>query len=137
MKQLVALVLSLGIGLPSEARAHSQTNRTSVSSEDWVRIQTLPVGSMVRVTLVAGAELAGRLVSIQGDELVLRDNQVTKGTFINRPGASLDLLTFQRIDIARLRPPTRGPSGAQWGLIAGAIAGVIVLVNLLNCFGCH
>ena len=103
---------------------------------EWARLFTLPTGSEVRLTLSNGSDIAGRLVEASGEAVELRDvkaRHVPSGTSVGEQA------TFRQSDVVALQisPNPTTPSGGggfrwKWVIIAGAIAGVVILTGVIS-----
>ena len=106
------------------------------------QVQSIPIGSRVRVTLLSGVRIEGRLVEKGPDAVILNENRL-----LSRPesGRSIPALggnqTFMLTDVVSIvRTPDnwfRKHPGLAAGLIAGGVVGTIVLVSAANGFGAY
>jgi hypothetical protein len=102
---------------------------------EWPRLFSLPVGAEVRLTLSNGSDIEGRLVEIRGAAVELRE---VKARYVPSGTSVGEQATFHQSDVVLLqiapRPTQSTGGGFPWKLviIAGAIAGVVILVGAIS-----
>jgi hypothetical protein len=102
---------------------------------EWTRLFSLPVGTEVRLTLSNGSDIAGRLVEARGAAVELRD---VKARHLPEWASVGEQATFRQSDVVLLQiaPNPTTPAGDgfrwKWVIIAGAIAGAVILVQVIS-----
>ena len=92
----------------------------------WDRLSGLDRGTRVRLQLVDGSEIRGRLVNVADDAVVIERSEIRRGPYAAPAGASpAGPLTFRRSDIAAVQKAGGWP---WWGTVA--IIGVAVYVAI-------
>jgi hypothetical protein len=158
MRKIVAIVVAVLMSAPTELLAQGLTattkhgplltaalaeasrlegslsNAAAVQSpsppDAWDQLQTMPAGTRVRLTLMKGAEIEGRLVQATPDALVLAESQLLKGSYTTPGRTSLrDQQTFRRTDVVRVQTRTQSWFGRH-PVLAGALVGSAVGVLL-------
>lgn len=107
--------------------------------DGWDTAVTAPLGTRVRLTLLDGSIVSGRLAEARADALVVKDINVERGRLVSRTGSQRDLYTVDRAEIAKARAEgiekrMSGKKRALMGLAAvGAVIGGILLALFAWC----
>jgi hypothetical protein len=135
MTRITAVVVI--VALLQTAIIHAQA---PVHTPDgWDTAVTAPVGTRVRLTLLNGTIVRGRLTEGQTDAIVLKDNELERGELVSRSGSLKNPHTFGRAEIRKAQAEgiSKATSAKNKVLMvfaaAGAIVGGLLLALLLWC----
>ena len=127
-RPLLASALGEAARLGRSLDSASSATQAQPVPDPWEAISKLPLGSVVQVMLVDGAQNTGRLVEVRADALVLEQIRV-------RPGQKLARETFPRARVASATQRRARATGAQsdaaggsnsWGARHPVLMGVVI-----------
>ena len=151
----VAVAEAIRLGRMSDGTSPAARD-TQGQNDAWTQLPTLPLGTLIRLTLSDGSELEGQMVEARADAIVLRNSQLRKGHFRSVAGATLsDALIFPRANVSSVsvfrsgrflelgqsdQPrhwPGRHPVLMGFLIGAGAGASLMISVRSSDNFACN